>query len=109
MNKQSKKTLEPTHMPSLKTFAEIPSSLERAAELRAQALELRKFAGEGKIEHFASEYYRRDLRLIKATLDVGTELRIIQEAERMEEEALFMETVIKQNASPCQLHSAESE
>ena len=109
MNKQSKKTLERTHMPSHKTFAEIPSSLERAAELRAQAMELRKFAGEGKIEHFASEFYRREVRLIKATLDVGTELRIIQEAERMEEEALFMETVIKQNASPCQLHSAESE
>ena len=109
MNKQSKKTLEPTHMPSPKTFAEIPSSLERAAELRAQAIELRKFAAEGKIEHFASEYYRREVRLIKATLDVGTELRIIQEAERMEEEALFMETVIKQNASPCSLHSAESE
>ena len=103
------KTLEPTHKPSPKTFAEIPSSMERAAELRAQAFELRKFASERKSEHFASEYYRRELRLIKATLDVGTELRIIQEAERMEEEALFMETVIKQNASPCQLHSAESE
>ena len=103
------KTLEPTHKPSPKTFAEIPSSMERAAELRAQAFELRKFASERKIEHFASEYYRRELRMVRATLDVGTELRIIQEAERMEEEALFMETVIKQNASPCQLHSAESE
>ena len=109
MNKESKKTLERTHMPSPKTFAEIPSSLKRAAELRAQALELRKFAGEGRIEHFASEFYRRELRLIRTGLDVGSELRIIQEAERMEEEALFMETVIKQNASPCQLHSAESE
>ena len=103
------KALEPTHKPSPKTFAEIPSSLERAAELRAQAFELRKFASERKIEHFASEYYRRELRMVRATLDVGTELRIIHEAERMEEEALFMETVIKQNASPCQLHSAESE
>lgn len=83
--------------------------MERAAELRAQAFELRKFASERKIEHFASEYYRRELRMVRATLDVGTELRIIQEAERMEEEALFMETVIKQNASPCQLHSTQSE
>lgn len=103
------KTLEPTHKPSPKTFAEIPSSLERAEELRAQALELRKFASEGKIEHFASEYYRRELRMIRASLDVGTELRIIQEAERMEQEAEFMELQIQKHASPCQLHSTESE
>ena len=109
MNQYLKRTLEPTHMGSPKSYAEISSSLERAAELRAQALELRKFAGEGKIEHFASEFYRRELRLIRTSLDVGSELRIIQEAERMEEEALFMEMLIKENASPCQLHSAESE
>jgi hypothetical protein len=103
------KHLEPTHKPSPKTYAEIPSSLERAEELRAQALELRKFAGEGKIEHFASEFYRRELRLIRTSLDVGSELRIIQEAERMEDEAQFMEMLIKENASPCSLHSTESE
>jgi hypothetical protein len=47
--------------------------------------------------------------LIRTSLDVGSELRIIQEAERMEDEAQFMEMLIKENASPCSLHSTESE
>ena len=101
-----------THQPSPRYFEAPQVTWEKATELMQQAKELRAFVAEGKIEHFAQEHYsHKAYRRITATLDRGTAMRIITEAERMEEQASEMRAYLEWLAPkryPCQSHGDES-
>ena len=85
-----------SHQPSARYFEEPQITWQKATELAQQAQALRDYVAEGKIEHFAAEHYsHKTYRRIVATLDKGTAMRIITEAERMEEQAADMRAYLE--------------
>ena len=97
-----------SHQPSAHYFEQPQITWEKATELIQQAQALREFVAAGKIEHFADEHYGlKTYRRIVATMDKGTALRIITEAERMEEQAADMRAYLEwlsPKRYPCQAH-----
>ena len=100
-----------SHQPSPRYFEPPTVTWEKVTELMQQAAELRAYVADGKIEHFAAEHYsHKAYRRITATLDRGTAMRIITEAERMEEQAAEMRAYLEWLAPkryPCSAHDEE--
>ena len=100
-----------THQPSARYFQEPQITWQKATELIQQAQALREFVAAGKIEHFAAEHYSHKAhRRIVATMDRGTAMRIITEAEKMEEQAADMRAYLEwlsPKRYPCSAHADE--
>jgi len=101
-----------THQPSPHYFETPEVTLEKANELMEQAAELRAFVVAGQIEHFAAEHAsHKKFRRLVTGMDRGTGVRIITEAERMEEQAAEMRAYLEWLAPkryPCQLDADEN-